>query len=211
VIDWNAPDYAAVLEHHLRWARLEMMEDPRLDDAGETGTSAAFAARLIQEKIGAAASTGLRAVESSLRVNAQAAMQEQGVEVGQARQILDAAGEAFRAPKVAGLPALEPETLSPAAMAACAFGASVLGALAVFLLVPAHPALLVLYLGAAPIVALIAHGARTTRLRRAQQRVVREYPSELCRQYMQAMRESVARYEGAVRNAPATREPALHA
>lgn len=195
-MNWNAPDVVHVLEHRLKTARLELMEDPRIQSAHEarSNESVRFLALLIHEKLAAAARTGLDAAEASLRLAATDALLAAGVPLETARERLEQAGRPFLSPAPPETAAPRRIGLRPTTAAALLLAVWTAAAVAAWMVFGFHPLLCVVLVGASGVPAVGVYGWKEGRLAAMKQRIVGETPSRLARHYMEWLRTNVVEY-----------------
>lgn len=196
-MNWEAPDVVHVLEHRLKTARLELMEDPRIKNAHEAKSdeSVQFLAQLIEEKMAAAARVGLDATEASLRLWATDALLTAGVPLEIVRERLDRAGRPFlhpAPPENACIPRIGLQPVTAAAILLLTWTAVCIAAWLVYTF---HPIFCVVAVAAGSIPAVGVHAWKEGRLAMIKQKLVGEMPSRMARHYMDLLRRSVAEYE----------------
>ena len=90
-MSWHAPEVSHLLDRRLQTARLELLEDTRLQRAAsqQGQEPPEFLRSLIEEKLAAAARSGMGAVEASLRSSAAAYLTQVGRDTVFVRETLD--------------------------------------------------------------------------------------------------------------------------
>ncbi len=197
---WHAPALDHLVDKRLQTARLELLEDGRIQKAlhHRGRESAPFLLHLIEEKLAAAARSGAGAVEASLRASATTFLVALGYESSQARSALDDL-ETELLDHEERLPhELQRDSLRPVVLAALFFVAWTVTITLGWILGDAGTLLYALFAaGGALVTALVYLIAHLESLRH-RSKIVREYPAHICRHYMQSLEEGIARYEAAV-------------
>ena len=198
---WQAPDYSDVLEQRLQEARLELLKDPRLSRGFLAGPSAfdpVLLGRVVRDKLDGAARSGLDAIFSNLRLDAQSKLSEAGVDRDLAQQALDEATRHLTPPALPALRVQHSGVLSPNILSALTLlGFAALSVL-LFAVMTFHALLLVCLVAVGGIPALMVRNAAELRHAGYKNQLLDEYPRQLCRQYAQELTEQVAAYEHAV-------------
>ncbi|MBI2431359.1 MAG: hypothetical protein HYV26_00595 [Candidatus Hydrogenedentes bacterium] len=130
---------------------------------------------------------------------------KQGRAVGEVRACLDEAARQMSVPAEPPYPAVADTGMKPSTWAGITFAVVVLLALLLYALVDPAPLIFVCLVGVGGIAAVMARDWRLGQLFRARERLLSEYPSQLCRHYVQALPEQIAAYESV---ASATQAPA---
>jgi hypothetical protein len=200
-MSWHAPALDHLVDKRLQTARLELLEDGRLQKAlhNRGRESAPFLLHLIEEKLAAAARSGVGAVEASLRASATACLVDVGYESSQARSALDDLGTELLNPEERFPHELRRDSLRPGVLAALFFVAWTVTITLGWILGDAGNWLYALFAaGGTLATALVYMIARLDSLRHRSE-IAREYPAHICRHYMQSLEEGLARYEVAVK------------
>jgi len=199
-MSWRAPKLAHLLDGRLQTARLELLEDPRITRAfhGRGPDPTQFLRQLIEEKLAAAARSGLGAIEASLRTDASEYLAASGRDPEPIRDMLDAQGRALLALEEQRPHELQQDGMRPGAVSSLFFTLWFV-AIAMGWAVGDADTVLFAFLatGGALASALVYLFAHAVSLRRRAQ-VAREYPAVLCREYLHALEGAMADYESAV-------------
>ncbi len=196
-VTWSAPPLQPLLESRLQSARLDLFNDPRLSEARAKGAAPEFTATLIEEKLGAAARSGLDAVEASLRLAASEVLRTAAVPPETARDTLRKAGEHLTSPKGLVSNAL-PWSPSPLQVAAGVFvlWAVLMGGAGGALTLPWWANVLAVLSALIP--ARLAQNLYTEYRARLQRRQINELPARVCRLYIAHYNDALSDYELAV-------------
>jgi hypothetical protein len=196
-MNWTAPPVDHLLEQRLQAARLELMEDRRIQGAVDKKAteSLRFIAELICGKIDAAARNGLGAAEASLRLDASEYLTAQGLNVEMIRTELKSAAEGLLNP-----PAPPPDTekesfMTPFVSAAFFFVLWTVAAIVLWQALSLHWLWLVLIIGAGGVPMLAIHAYLNGTAAIMKKALVSELPAVLCRHYMRVIHTAVGEYE----------------
>jgi hypothetical protein len=199
-MSWQAPNISHVLEHRLRTARLELMEDRRIQNANRARSTESinFLVQLIEEKIAAAARIGMDAVEASLRHAAGNALINAGVPIDTMRRTLEEAGAPFLQVNKMVSARVKHVGPSPLPVAAGLFAIWALAVLAAWATLdfPAFWCALGIGAGGVPAVGLFAW--REGQLATLKKEMVGELPSRAVHHYMSQLDGCIDAYEHTV-------------
>jgi hypothetical protein len=199
-MSWHAPEVDHLLDRRLQTARLELLEDTRLQRAASQHGQEApeFLRSLIEEKLATAARSGMGAVEASLRSSAAAHLTQAGKDTVIVRDALDQFRDELLAPERDVPPGLSRSAFGPGLWSLSFLAAWMVSISAGWLLGDAHSGLfatLAITGGAASVVIFAALHLRDKQNRAD---VLSDYPVALCRYYVDELARSTARYEAAV-------------
>lgn len=199
-MSWDAPNLSHLLDHRLQTARLELLEDPRIAQAfhGQGRDTTQFLRHLVEEKLAAAARSGLGAVEASLRSSASDYLAASGLGPESIRKTLDALGADIMAVEGVRPPMLQRDSMEPHNAATLFFVAWLVSISVGWAVGDANTVLFVaLATGGALASLLVYLFAKRVRLKRRAE-VAREYPTALCRAFLAALEQCVEAYGVAV-------------
>lgn len=199
-MNWIAPNVDHVLEQRLRTARIELMEDPRIQNARQAKSTESinFLVQLIEDKIAAAARIGMDATEASLRHAAGNALFNAGVSVDQVRRTLEEAGRPLLEPRPMTSARVQRVGPSPLSLGGTLFLVWTVACLGVWLLLNFPPAWCVILVGAGGVPAIGLFAWREGKLATLKKETVGELPSRTVHYYMEQLRGAISAYERAV-------------
>lgn len=197
---FQAPALRPLVEERLRRARLELMEDSRIDGAarGRSDESPGFVLQIVEEKLAAAARGGYEAAAASLRVEASDWLRQHGQPMQSVRDALRQAEGALKVPgrpASMNLPGWLPQPMIAASVTFFLLSAVVLIAWGVLNITPLAVAGLVAIAGVPALAAKAGVEHVATALKK---HVAREYPARLCRLYLDAFDRAVNTYASQV-------------
>ena len=197
---WRAPAVGHLFDQRLQQARLELMEDNRIRLAlrrqGREGDS--FLRHLIEEKLAAAARSGMGAVETSLRSDATNFLVKHGHDAKEVRNALGNLGVNLLDVESAIPHKLKRELARPGAMALLFFVAWTVTITLGWLFGDTHDGLYALFITGGALVTVLVYLMVHANNLRYRAEIAHEYPVHLCRAYEQALKKGIARYEDAV-------------
>jgi hypothetical protein len=197
---WQAPELAHLLDQRLQAARVDLFDDPRMEQAlhGRGRERTAFLRHLIEEKLAAAARSGIGAVEASLRSSASDHLTKAGLEPAATRARLDALSETLYAIESRRPHAMQRDPLRPTTTATLFFVGWLATASTGWAVgngnTPLFLVLLLIAMVATPMVYLLAQQIEQQRRRT----IAKEYPVLLCRTYLAAATDAITGYEATV-------------
>ena len=199
-MSWQAPNIGHVLEHRLRTARLELMEDRRIQNANRARSTESinFLVQLIEEKIAAAARIGMDAVEASLRHAAGNALINAGVPIDTVRRTLEEAGEPFFNVNKMASARVKNVGPSPLPVAAGLFGVWTLLVLAAWATLDFQALWCAIGIGAGGVPAIGLYAWREGQLATLKKEMVGELPSRAVHYYMGQLGSRIDAYESSV-------------
>ncbi|MCC6142511.1 MAG: hypothetical protein IT368_01770 [Candidatus Hydrogenedentes bacterium] len=196
-MNWTAPSVDHLLEQRLQAARLELMEDRRIQGAVEKkgSESIRFIADLIRGKIDAAARNGFGAAEASLRLDASDFLTGRGYDVEVIRRELRAAAEPMLTPPAAPVAAEKDAFLTPVRAAGLFFLLWLVAAGILWQALNLYWLWLVLIVGAGALPMAGIHSYLSGNAAIMKKALVSELPAVLCRHYMRVLHAAVGDYE----------------
>ena len=200
--EWNPPQYNHLIEEPLQSARVELLNDSRVYQAMQrTGSEAEhFLQRLLDEKLFAAASTGLDAVESSLRVEATEVLLNNGYKASAIREIVKELGNPFFAPPAYMLNKSAGTDMPPLVGAILFFAITTLISFALFFQYDLNKITLVVFVACGIMPAYLIKDRAEKRAALRIQSGVREYPALICRHYLQIYEEAYENYRNGIQD-----------
>lgn len=199
-MNWSAPQVEHLLEQRLQQARLELMEDTRIQEALDRrgGETPAFLQDLIAGKLHAAARHGLEAVEASLRAGASDCLLAQGLSVDLVRAQLKREGDRLLALGEDHTPREGGALLTAPLAAGLLFAAWTAAALGAWRLLELHPLVCMALVGAGGVPAVGLHAYLKGNEAIGKKALVSELPARICRQYLRRLGGAVDAYAAAV-------------
>ncbi len=200
--EWNPPQYNHLIEEPLQSARVELLNDSRVHQAMQrTGSEAEhFLQQLLDEKLFAAATAGLDAVESSLRVEATEVLLNNGHKASAIREIVKELGNPFFTPPAYMLNKSARADIPPLVGAILFFAITTLLSFTVFFFYELNTMTLVLFIACSIMPAYLIKDRAEKRAALRIQSGVREYPALICRHYLQIYEEAYENYRNGIQD-----------